>query len=195
MKLTRLVPLLFISICKPVLADWTEDLARITCIPEARYFAIDYKPLSSNTVSASGLRGKQFWNVWRKHGYYEASGLDYKCSLPDGKYKISSTRAAMRLSGMCGAAPRITLSISRNDVIILKNVIFGDDCLQEPSVVRFEASEPLNSVGTELNIELAIVQKPLSAPIIKSFFGPYGEYEKAIPIDTNKVAKYAEKRD
>ena len=107
-------------------ADYEADFVRVTCVPQSRYFEIEYKPLHSNVVDG----GDHFdSNVWAKQGYLSPSKLRYECQLPDSKYVVTSTKPESGGNGMCGADPEIRLNLARNGRLLVKDVVFGGACM------------------------------------------------------------------
>jgi hypothetical protein len=129
------------------IADWSMDFVRITCIPEARYFRIEYAPISGSAAlletQSDDKQRSQRMLAWKKHGYYEATNLQYECRLPESTYNISAVQTPESEHGMCMAAPQITLSLFRNGIPILDKVIFGNDCFGGPTVVSTEVTDGL----------------------------------------------------
>lgn len=123
-------------------ADYTIDFLRISCVPEAGFFDIDYRGLENDTAQATSSK------VWAKHGYYSPSNLNYQCSIPGATYKVRATQQPWS-SGRCGASPDIYLTVSRNNKVIIKHVVFGEngECDLEPEVTRVSITEANSSNG------------------------------------------------
>jgi hypothetical protein len=132
--------LILIIIGSDAWADYSVDFIRITCIPETRYFEVEYKSVPGDAVFiGAGFEKKaiqQRLKIWRKHGYYDPSALLYECKLPDSTYLVTSIQPPGSERGMCGAEPRITLNFSRNGDTWLNNVTFGSDCFGGPTVTQ-----------------------------------------------------------
>lgn len=126
--------------CTAAWADYSVDFLRITCIPETRYFEIEYRAVPGDAVFiGAGFEEqdiRQRLDIWKKRGYYDPSKLRYECKLPDSTYLLTSTRPPASERGMCGGAPRITLNLSRNGEPWLDNVVFGADCFGGPTITR-----------------------------------------------------------
>jgi hypothetical protein len=132
-------------------ADWFVDFVKITCIPEARYFAFESKPIQGSYVLGetqfdSKLRAKRF-ALWEQKGYYNPSALEFTCNLPGSTYKIIATQPEPSDHGMCAGDPDVTLSLYKNNDLIVSKVIFGSACSGD-SVQSIEISEPLQGWGS-----------------------------------------------
>ena len=175
------------------IAGWSIDFVRITCIPEARYFRFDYTPVSGSAAlletALDGKKRSQRMLAWKKHGYYEATNLQYECRWPESTYKISAVQAPARERGMCMAAPQIKLSLFRNGIPILDKVIFGNDCFGGPTVVSAEITDGLQGWDTR---QMTICFSPKEdAPRICEFLSEtYDAISKAVPINQIKVDEY-----
>ena len=99
-------------------ADWTFDFVRVTCVPEARYFRLEYAgvygPAALTDAQHDDRKTRERLAIWRKHGYLAPGKLRYECQLPESKYRITATQSGWADRGSCGAAPEITLSLARN---------------------------------------------------------------------------------
>jgi hypothetical protein len=127
-------------------AQWTMDFVRITCIPEARYLQVEYKPVVGPIVLMETAfdknKKKQRLSAWQKHGYYDPSEkITYECRMPESTYKISAMQPPAQDRGECGVSQSITLSLSRNGKPMLDKIILGDNCAQGPTVDSFEIND------------------------------------------------------
>lgn len=198
MKTSKLLSIAFIFFLFPgtASADWSMDFVRITCIPEARYFRFDFTPVSGSAVLLEAqfdeIKRKQKLQAWEKQGYYEATNLNYECSLPESTYKITATQPPARERGMCGGTPQITLSLIRNGTPILDKVIFGDDCFGGPTVLGAEITDGLQGWDTR-QMTLCLSPGDNSPKKCEFLSETSSAISKAIPINQEKVDKYVGK--
>ncbi len=162
------------------------DFVRISCIQEANFISMDYIKIHNSAVDK--VLDPDF-STWGKNGYYSPKNLDYKCKLPKSEYRIATTQAGWG-SGMCGAAPSINFSLYRNSELIIKNVIFGDSCLGNPSISRVSILDTsISHFPTEMEIcyqENTNGEK--SKEKCKWYFQQYEEKNNILPIDNNFIS-------
>lgn len=132
------------------LADWTQDFIRIACIPDARFFKIEYSPMNGGdafvvTNDKETIRDR--FKAWRAGGFFDPSNLKYECKLPQTIYQVIATQPPASERGLCGGAPRITLSVKENGTPLLTNVTFGYDCFNGPSVFSLTVFETVSGYG------------------------------------------------
>ncbi len=119
----------------PAHADYTIRFMHITCIPQARFLDIRFAPIESGafgapfSMTAKPPSPAQSERLWEKYGSYRTLNLSYTCRMPndtkDGDvYKVVA-RHAPASNAMDGAYPNIRLTIYRDGVPIIKNVLFG----------------------------------------------------------------------
>lgn len=179
----------------PAIADWTMDFVRITCIPEARYFRLDYAPVYGPSVfreseSNDEERAKRLL-PWKKAGYYEVANLNYECTMPEATYKLTVRQPPAHAEGTCGLEPVITLNLFRDDRPVLYNVTFGNDCFGGPSVVGAEIFDGYQG-SRPSDMTLCVTPKYDAPQKCKSFSNTFGR----IPIVTEqKVDEYSEISD
>ncbi len=181
---------------RPAFADWPMEFVRLTCIPEARYFRVEYMPVSGPSVLLESefddeKRAKRLL-AWEKAGFHEPSNLTYECALPESLYKLTAHQPPPS-NGECGGAPSISLSLFRNGQPILENVIFGNDCFGGPTVIGAEITDGLDGWDTRA-LRLCLSQRGAPPRMCEFLSETYGDITKAIPITQQKVAQYVEKR-
>jgi hypothetical protein len=194
MKLLVLVVALLLSTA--VRADWSLEFVRITCIPEARYFYFEYKPIDGSAAltdaQVSDEKQRERMRTWQKHGYFDPRDLDFECRLPESRYRLRTSQPPGH-EGRCGAAPTITLNLLRNGSSYVKDVTLGDDCYGGPSVLSVEIADKLDGWGTR---EMTICVKAGQAEAAKCTFlsETYGDITKVVPITPAVVERYAKER-
>lgn len=98
---------------------------RVTCIPEAQYFAIDYKAFPDEMFHADE---RAVDNALRKRGYRIPAGLVVECKLPQSTYAVLGSQTD------CGAR----VSIRQNGEELIKDVTFGGTCSEEVYLTSLE---------------------------------------------------------
>lgn len=180
----------------PALADWSMDFARITCIPEARYFRVDYIAISGPAVFLESQFNdeKQAKRLlaWKNAGYHEVRDFNYECSLPESVYKLTTHQPSASERGMCGGAPRITLNLLRNDRPILDKVTFGYDCFGGPTVTSAEITDGLQGWDTR-QMTLCLLPKDSETQKCEFLSETYGAISEATPITQEKIEEYGAK--
>lgn len=137
-------------------ADWTQDFIRISCIPDGRFFRIEYAPLSGPDVMVAANDKKEIQarlKAWRKGGFFDPANLKYECKLLESTYHVIANQPPPAERGQCGGAPSITLSVKENGSPLLSKVIFGSDCFGGPTITKltvFETVLGYGNGGTEL---------------------------------------------
>jgi hypothetical protein len=94
-------------------ADWALDFVRISCIPEARYFEIQFRALSGPDILIGGAEHNDKaradrLQIMADHGFFDPSNLFYECKLPDSTYTVASNQLPPSERGQCGGAPATT---------------------------------------------------------------------------------------
>ena len=133
LTISLLVTVLMLGVCALARAGYEPGFVRVTCVPQNRYFEIEYTTLGTNVVD-----GGDFFDLdaWAKQGWRSPSALQYECKLPNSKYIVTSSQPEPRASGICVGAPDIALSVTRNGKPLVKDVTFGQSCSEGPSVSR-----------------------------------------------------------
>jgi hypothetical protein len=178
-------------------ADWSLEFVRITCIPEARYFYFEYKPVSG----PAALTDTQFdekmqrerMRIWQRHGFFDPRSLERECRLPESTYKLITSQPPAREQGMCGGAPQITLNLFRNGTAFFKDVVFGDDCFGGPSVVSVEITDGLEGWDTR-QMTVCISPAVGEARMCKFLSETYGDIAKAVPVTGEVINRYVKER-
>ena len=114
------------------------DFLRIVCVPEARYFSVEYKYADSedegDTEGLSQAEIKAQKRAWKRNGFYDPAAIDYECSLPESTYRLTSTQSRSRVGDACDTA----LTLKWNDEVWLDNVKIGPVCANDVSFDSFE---------------------------------------------------------
>jgi hypothetical protein len=121
----------------PARADWTEKLARISCIPEVGVLRIEHVELNGTFFPDGDSPGPEraaALKVWRKHGFYSEERLDFSCKLAGVTYRFKSRIGEVSDHGQCGAAPAAYIDFSVDGKPLLQSLPFGDECGYPPSV-------------------------------------------------------------
>lgn len=146
----------FSTFCLHAFADWPLKLVRIACIPEARFFKIEYAAVNGDSALAEAkyedAKRRKRLAAWRKHGFFDPSKLKYECKLPESVYQVTATQPEPSEQGMCGGAPSITLSVTKNGKKKLNQVIFGSDCFDRATVSSLTITDNLEGWGTGYEI-------------------------------------------
>jgi hypothetical protein len=124
-------------------ADTSVDFVRISCIEQAGFIAIEHRPIDSNIVVEGYAPESEpggFMRHWTAAGYLQPDGLERECAIGNSKYRVTSMTEPMRV-GPCSEATEAHLSLSRNDRLILDNVVFGFSCHGSPSIRSFSIGE------------------------------------------------------
>ena len=92
LKIPFYIPMMLI--CSTLVkADYSVDFVRVSCIPETRFFDIEYRAIHNNAVDAP-LDSKTVDKntVWAKHGFHNPSKLEYVCKVPTSIYTLTTTQ-------------------------------------------------------------------------------------------------------
>jgi hypothetical protein len=183
------VAFLFFSAFLPLYAaaDQAFYMIRISCIPEANYFDIDSKIYHSlvssdeTAVKQTKRNGSQS-KILAKHGIYFPRNLSYECKLASGTYKVIGSQPMPSPRGQCGASPTPSISIWRDNVLWIENVLFGEDCFGNPTANRIEIAD--GNMALYINIS----DNTLFDPILFQYLMP-GEIYDIIPIKQMSLQK------
>ena len=112
------------------------DFLRIACIPETRYFSVEYKYADAEDerdgISQAEIKAQEL--AWKRHGYYDTTTLNYECRLPESAYRLTSTHSQSRTGEVCN----IALTLKWNDEVWLDGVQVGPTCGNDVSLDSFE---------------------------------------------------------
>jgi hypothetical protein len=172
---------------------------RITCIPEVYVLRFEYvwfvDPVAFSDEESDDKLIQQRILVWEKNGFHLPTNLDYECRLSDAVYRIKATQPPPRGTGACGGAPPITLSLTRDNQEVLKEVVFGEDCNERPTVTNVTVVDTPPDWG-EHSITFCIDSAggAPKSPLIWSML-PLGwdGAVPALPIDQKKVESYVKR--
>jgi hypothetical protein len=187
-----------------VLADYSVNFLRITCIPETRFFEVEYKAVPGDAVFIGAgfdeKETKKRLDAWEKRGYFDPRDFRCECKLPDSTYVVTSTQPPASERGTCSGAPNITLSLSRNGEKWLDNIIFGSNCPGGPSVTSISIRDGQQGWDAR-NVELCIASSDdslgfcdfLSEGAIATVM-PLTQHELVECVETNRTSQRETKR-
>ena len=113
----------------PTNADYLVDFVRVSCIPDAKFFDIDYRYIHNSATESSGN------SDFNENGFRDPREMHFICTFPNVKYLLITKQGPWH-SGMCGAAPNIILDLFRNGRQWIEKVNFGSDCGDGPTITR-----------------------------------------------------------
>jgi len=135
---------MFILSSAPARADYTIRFMHITCIPQARFLDIRFAPIESGAFGAPfSMTAKppsfaQSEKLWARYGFYRTQNLSYTCRMSNdvinnGVATVVIKNDVYRVvahhppasNAMDGAYPNIRLTVYRDGVPIINNVLFG----------------------------------------------------------------------
>ncbi|HEY6898480.1 MAG TPA: hypothetical protein VI279_14570 [Rhodocyclaceae bacterium] len=181
----------FSCIVSTAWADYSVEFLRIACIPEANYFSVEYKPLSGSDVFPSGNFDRRVsldrLKMWKKHGYFTPANLHYECKLAGASYILTSSQPPASDKGMCGGAPRISLSLRRNSDLWLDSVVFGEDCFGGATTNRFE-------VFDSRSVSLCFSPPNSSQSVCESLFHLDDAIPQVTPLTQSDVEGFFDQR-
>jgi hypothetical protein len=116
-------------------ADYDVPFVRVACIPEARLLDIEFRPMHNGNVAGTPKQ------VWPKHGFYDPTRLDLKCTLPQSSYRIVTSQEHPEY-GHCVAYPEVRFSLLRNGATLVRDIVLGESCpAGAPSITRLTIQE------------------------------------------------------
>jgi hypothetical protein len=177
----------------PAWADYSVDFLRITCVPEVRYFEVEYRALPDDAVFGGGGTSPDPLRTWREHGYFDPRDLHSECRLPESTYVVTATQSPASDRGQCGGAPSIRLSLQRNGQPWLDDVTFGADCFGGPSITGIAVRDVAAGYGN-LNLHLCIAPTGGEADGCEFLSETYAHVRKVMPITQQDLADYAAAR-
>lgn len=170
-------------------ADFDYQFLRVACIPETGFLDISHQFIHNTAIDASV---KNVYQIFEKNGFYIPHKLDIKCKLSEGEYRIVTSQAEI-YGGMCGATPEISLSLYRNDKLMIKNLVFGYSCFNNPSVNQIYIQDSKKEYPTEIEVCLSNNNSDdkLRKEKCEWFFDTYkDQYEKMFPLDSKRLENY-----
>jgi hypothetical protein len=174
----------------PARADWTEKLARISCIPEVGVLRIEHVELNGTFFPDGDSPGPEraaALKVWRKHGFYSEERLDFSCKLAGVTYRFKSRIGEVSDHGQCGAAPAAYIDFSVDGKPLLQSLPFGDECGYPPSVRSITVLD-LKRENERKAIEICIAPQEFQDPHYRVCeFRQDGHILKDGPIDYAKM--------
>jgi len=153
------------------------DIALVTCDQSTGVFALKY--------------------VVDNDDFFSQPILPKKCRLNKAKYKVTGERGPFSQS-LCGAQPPINIVLSRNNTLIVKDAVFGDNCFLGPAISEVEVNE---RQGRIYSIKLCIF-KESESPMIGNpefktackYFSGSADIKKVLPITQSKLNDFIHER-
>lgn len=173
------------SIVPAARADTSPDFVRIACVPQAGLLDVEYRLLHDSVAgNATGPDGRGA--VLAAAGFHDPHGLRVSCTLGAVTYTVTAQQDPGS-NGMCGGAPEIHLSLARDGASVLSDVVFGESCLQVPSVTRITIGDGAASWrGRETQVCYAD-GKDDGPPRCDWTSGGQAAFDKRFPIDDARV--------
>lgn len=116
--------------------------------------------------------------------------MNQACELNRAHYQIRVRREPYRQDGMCSQKPRINFTLLRNNLPVLKEVPFGNDCYGALGVSSVEISEQINRTDMQVcfsDMHPNDVHCVEIGPAYKEIGTRYGtEVVRHAPIDNQK---------
>ena len=142
-KIFSVLVCLFFSF--PAMAESSQIFVRVTCLPEENFLKIEYVGMDKVQVLLDGEKNLDKARVhmddWKKSGYYEIKSLDLQCKMAGALFELKTNRLPEKEKGECAASPDILITLSRNKKEILNHAVFGESCLEKPSILSVEIHE------------------------------------------------------
>jgi hypothetical protein len=174
-------------------ADIATGFVRIACVPEHGLLDIEYRSLHDTVVSASSQTSKKSAASLEKHGFFDPHHLYQKCILNGAEYKITSQQD-LPTNRMCGGSPDIHLSVQRNGVALVDDVIFGSSCYGDPSV-RLVSLAETNTGKSGREAEICYMRgeknaKTGTAENCEWLFDSSGDFLNRFPINKGAIERF-----
>jgi hypothetical protein len=144
-------------VISPVLSQAAgSDFLRITCIPETRYFSVEYKQgdVDEDRDGLSRAEVTAQERAWKRQGYHDPGALSYDCRLPESTYRLTSTHSRSRSGELCD----IALTLNWNDEVWLDGVHIGPTCGNDVSLDSFEIWDGRRTARKPRSMTLCIGQ-------------------------------------
>lgn len=194
MKALFALALLFSMLfCRVSRADTSPDFVRIACVPEAGLLDVEYRSLH-DSVSGDPKGAHQRSALLAQAGFHDPHHLKFSCVLGGVTYAIIADQDPTS-ERMCGGAPEVFLTVTRDGEKFVSNVIFGESCHQLPSVMRITVGDgPQSWRGRETQVCYATGKK--FAPVFCEWtFGTKAEFDKRFPLDETRVHRVAAREE
>ena len=180
---------IWVFIAVPAWADYAVDFIRLTCVPETRYFELEYRALPGDAVFDSGTQTADPLGAWRRHGYVDPHQLREECRLPDSTFLVTAVQPEDSATGQCGAAPSIHLSLQRNGKPWLDEVTFGADCFGGPTITRIAVRDVAPGWGS-LNADVCLAPHGEDTGPCEFLSETYGAIQQVMPITQTDLRGY-----
>lgn len=129
----RCVVLTLLVLAAPLAQATERDFLRVTCIPDARYFALEHKLIETSDEQAEPAT-PALRQAWRRNGLHEPDNLRVECHLPDSTYTATAKANRSRSGEVCD----IELTLRWNDETWLDQVKIGPSCSDGGSLDSLE---------------------------------------------------------
>ena len=175
--------------CRVCLADTSYQFVRVACVPETGLLDVESRYLHDSVSGYPDSEGPDERNRrLAQAGFHYPRGLKLSCELGGVSYVITAEQD-QRSDRMCGGDPEVSLTVTRNGDKFLSDVIFGESCHQQPSILRFTIGDGPNSLRgreTEVCYSSGNDGKPDHC---EWTFGRPAEFNKRFPIDEDRIQK------
>jgi hypothetical protein len=168
-------------------ADTNVDFVRIACVPENGLLDVEYRSLHDSVAGPADARkalGRA--DPLEKAGFYRPSGLAVTCQLGGVQYVVKADQGE-QTNFLCGGSPAISLTVSRDGVLLFSDVIFGDSCSGRPSLMGFSIGDgPKSWRGRETKACYA-TGKDSDPHVCDWTFGSKAQFDKEYPVDQGAI--------
>jgi hypothetical protein len=179
-------------------ADYMVDLLRISCVPEARFFTVEYRPIHSDAVEhlreLFDANGKRRTDIWASQGLYFPGSLDQSCELPGVRFRVVTKQEPWQL-GYCGAGPTIELTLYRDGKVMIDRILFGRRCPAGPAATRIDI---FDGEGPQRFNRSALIHFSESGDIVldnaEFLMGEFDAENEDIPIKQSHIERYVARR-
>jgi hypothetical protein len=191
-SLIALAGLLMLLVSAAARADVTYDFIRLACVPEVGMLDVEYRGVHDTVAGDMHDGDMRHADALRQHGFYPARGLDVSCQLGQVAYHITARQGEASERGMCNADPTVYLTVTRNGLPVLRDVVFGTNCNNFPAVQRITFGDgPAIMRGPEASVCFVNTDILVDKTSCQWFFKKSGEFKKNFPIDQADVARRA----
>jgi len=190
MKKFNAIFIIVILFSEKSFSDFDYQFLRIACIPETGFLDISHQFIHNTAID---LPIKNVYQSFEKSGFYSPHKLDIKCKFSGSEYRIVTTQPEI-YSGMCGATPEITLSLYRNNKLMIEKIVFGYSCFNNPSIDHIYIQDSnLEYPPSEMQVcfNNNNSDENLKKETCEWYFDKYKEdYEKIFPLNSSGLKKY-----
>ena len=184
-----LVLLLSTLLCRVSHADTSKHFVRVACVPEAGLLDVESRYLHDSVSGDPDPKGQEERDTrLTQTGFHDPHGLKFSCVLGGVNYVIAAEQDQVS-NRMCGGNPDVYLTVTRDGDKFLSDVIFGESCNQQPSIMRFTVGDgPKSWRGRETQVCYSPGKDGEPDHCDWTFGGP-AEFNKRFPIDEDRIRK------